>query len=98
MQVECECCKSMFWMSARCRSKHPKCQYCRQGMDPEESVIQSEMDDAWEIFIQEMTGTSYSKPDPDVIEQFGIRLMLERERVRREADEFFFGETPSSDK
>lgn len=97
MQVKCESCGSEFWMSSRCKANHPKCTYCRQGMDAEKSVIENEMDDCWEIFIQEMTGTSYSKPDTDVIEQFGISQMLERERARREADAFF-GETPSSDK
>lgn len=68
------------------------------GMDPEESVIQNEMGDAWEISIQEMDGTSYAKPDTDFIEDLLIREMIERARIRREADEFFFGETPSSDK
>ena len=67
MQVECECCKVQFWMSKNCMTKHPKCQYCRKGFNPEESVIQNEMDECWELFIECMTGQSWRAPNPDFI-------------------------------
>ena len=97
MQVCCELCQCEFFMSAKCKTKHPKCHYCRSGMDPEESRIQNEMDACLDLFYEEYEGTSYSKPDTEVIERYGIACMIERSRQRREADEFFFG-TPSSDK
>jgi hypothetical protein len=65
-------------------------------MDPEESRTQHEMDEAWDVSIQEQEGTSYFKPDTEVIEQYGIQRMVEKARRWREADEFFYGETPSS--
>ena len=97
MQVCCELCQCEFYMSAKCKTKHPKCCYCRSGMDPEDSRTQHEMDECHDLFIEEKTGTSYFRPDTEVIEQFGINRMIEKARQRREADEFFFG-TPSSDK
>ena len=96
MQVCCELCNCEFYMSSRCRTKHPKCFYCRSGMDPEESRTQHEMDDAWDASIMEQEGTSYFKPDTAIIELWGTEHMIEKARRHREADAFFYGETPSS--
>ena len=97
MQVCCELCQSEFYMSAKCKTKHPKCRYCRSGMDPEESRINNEMDEALDGIYEAYTGTTRSKPDTEVIEAWGVKHMIEKELRRQEADEFFY-ETPSSDK
>ena len=97
MQVCCELCQCEFYMSAKCKTKHPKCAYCRSGMDPEDSRTQHEMDECHEAIVFEHTGCSYYKPDTDYIEAWGIKRMIEKARQRQEADEFFYG-TPSADK
>ena len=66
-------------------------------MDPEESRINNEMDEALDGIYEAYTGTTRSKPDTEVIEAWGVKHMIEKELRRQEADEFFY-ETPSSDK
>ena len=97
MQACCVKCGSDFYMPSNCKTKRPKCVFCRQGMSPEESRIQNEMNECHEMLIREATGCSYFKPDSDFIEAWSVKRMIEKARIRREADEFFFG-TPSSDK
>ena len=97
MQVCCELCGCSFLMSANCKSKHPKCFYCRSGMDPEESRINHEMDECWEEVILAKTGTSYSEPDSDTVMSWAAKTEAKAELEYIEAEKFFYG-TPSSDK
>lgn len=84
-------------MSANCKTKHPKCCYCRSGMDPEESRINHEMDECWEDLILADTGISYANPDPDAIMSWAAKTENKALLERIGAEQFFYG-TPSSDK
>lgn len=98
MQVKCESCGCDFYMSSKCKTKHPKCIYCRIGMTPEEARENHEYDWCIGTWVQDTTGQSLAKPNADVVIAWATEQEIEADRQQEEAELFFFGPTPSSDK
>ncbi len=87
MQANCVICNRRIVINANFKGRHPKCTRCRQARPvapqrpqpvqdeplPPLEQIYAEMEEMFELLVQETTGTSYTNPDPSVISpDFGI--------------------------